>query len=383
MLNMGPQHPSTHGVLRVVLEMDGEIIVDLRPDVGYLHRGIEKIAEHRTYNQVLPLTDRLDYVSAAINNLGWVETVEKALGLEVPERAKTVRVILCELQRIASHLIWLGTHALDIGAMTVLLYCFRERERIMDIFENYCGARLTTSCFRVGGLMRELPEEFEGLVRDFLAYFPARIEEYDGLLSANPIWLKRTKGVGVIGARQAIDIGLSGPALRGSGVARDIRVDEPYANYERFKFIVPVGKKGDVYDRYQVRMEEFRQSISIVRQALDYLPNGPIMADAPQIVPPSKEAVAEDMSALIHQFKLLSKGYKVPAGEIYHAVEAPKGELGFYLVSDGSEMPYRLKIRGPSFVNLQALYQMSKGCLLADMVAIIGSLDICLGEVDR
>lgn len=382
-LNMGPQHPSTHGVLRLVLELDGEIIEKITPHIGYLHRGVEKLSEHRTYHQTIPLTDRLDYLAPMSNNLGYVLAVEKLLGIEVPERAETIRVIMAELTRIKSHLVWLACHALDIGAMTVFLYCFREREVVMDIYEMISGARMTSNYFRVGGLSQDLPEGFEKKVRDFIDAFEANVDTYEGLLTKNTIWLQRTVGNGVISAEDAIDAGITGPALRGSGVDWDLRRDNPYSGYEKYNFQVPVGEKCDTFDRYKVRLVELRESAKIVRQALDSLKPGPILADLPQVCYPPKEAVYNTIEGLIHHFKIASEGFPVPEGEVYQGIEAPKGELGYYVVSDGGNHPYRMRIRPPSFVNLSAIEKMSKGSMVADLVAVIGTLDIVLGEIDR
>jgi len=382
-INMGPQHPSTHGVLRLLLELDGEMIIKAVPHIGFLHRGVEKLAEYRTYHQCIPLTDRLDYVAPFSNNLAYALAVEKLLGMEVPERAQHIRVILCELTRISSHLLWLATHALDLGAMTVFFYCFRERETIYDIFEMVSGARMNLSYIRVGGVSRDLPGGFLEKTRNFIAEFPARLNEYETLLTENIIWKKRTVGVGVISAEDAIDYGLSGPSLRGSGVNWDIRKAEPYSSYDKYHFTVPLGKNGDVYDRYLVRIEEMRQSNSIVHQALNILPKGDFIARIPNITLPPKEDVETKMEAMIQHFKIIIDGIKPPKGEVYTSIEAPKGELGFYIVSDGSSHPYRLKIRPPSFVNLEALPKMVEGRLLPDVVAVIGSLDIVLGEIDR
>jgi len=358
-LNMGPQHPSTHGVLRVVLRLDGERVVGCDVVIGYLHRGIEKLCEHRDWQQIVLITDRMDYVAAASNNLGYVETVEKLMSLEVPRRARYVRVILAELQRVASHCLWLGTHAMDMGAMTVFLYAFREREQVLDLFEEYCGARLTYNAMRIGGLPLDIPSGWAGKVRAFCDVLEAKVPEYEELLTHNRIWRGRTTGIGVIGGADAIAMGLTGPALRGSGVPRDVRKDEPYAAYAEFDFDVPIGTNGDTYDRYLVRIEEFHQSIRIIRQALDGLPEGPIVGKVPRLIKP-------------------------PAGETYHAIESPKGELGYFIVSDGrSNAPYRFRVRPPSFCNLQALPRLVQGHLVSDVVALIGSIDIVLGEVDR
>jgi NADH-quinone oxidoreductase subunit D len=382
-LNMGPQHPSTHGVLRLVLELDGEIITKITPDIGYLHRGVEKLSEHRTYHQVLPLTDRLDYLAPMSNNLGYILAVEKLLDIEIPERAQTIRIIMAELTRLESHLVWIACHALDIGAMTVFIYAFRERETIMEIYELISGARMTSNFFRAGGLSLDVPPEFEKKVRDFIATMPGYLDQYEGLLTTNPIWVKRTVGNGIISAEDAIDIGITGPALRGSGVDWDLRRDTPYAGYENYQFKVPVGENCDTFDRYKVRLIEMREACKIVNQALDRLKPGPVLADCPQVCYPPKENVYNSIEGLIHHFKIASEGYPVPEGEVYQGVEAPKGELGFYIVSDGSAKPYRMRIRPPSFVNLQAIEKMAKGSMIADLVAVIGTLDIVLGEIDR
>jgi NADH-quinone oxidoreductase subunit D len=382
-INMGPQHPSTHGVLRLVLTLDGETIVKAVPDIGYLHTGIEKTAESKSYFKALVVTDRMDYLAPLCNNLGYSLAVEKLLGVEVPERAMYARVILTELQRIASHLVWLGTSALDLGAQSVFLYCFREREIILDIFELCSGVRMMTSYIMPGGIQADLPPEFESRVRAFLGLFPSRLREYHDLLTNNRIWLDRTKGVAVLSADDAIKFGCTGATLRGSGVAYDVRKYFSYSGYERFDFEIPIGTNGDVYDRYLVRMLEMEQSLHIVQQALDGLPGGPWTVADHKIVPPPKYEISSNMEALIHHFKLYTEGYRPPAGEVYVRTESPKGELGFYLVSDGSANPYRMHVRAPSFANLQALPGMIEGALLADVVAAIGSIDIVLGEVDR
>src|ERR1700751_855877 len=357
-LNMGPQHPSTHGVLRVKLRLDGEKVHGAECVIGYLHRGVEKIAEHRTYTQFAPYVDRMDYVAAVSNGLGYCEAVEKLLGAEAPLRARVIRTILTELQRMASHLFWLGTQALDIGALTPLFYCLREREEILKIFEKYCGARLTTHAFRIGGLQYEAYDGFEKDVKTFCAFVKPKIDEYEELLTTNRIWLERTKGVGVISGKDCIALGVTGPVLRASGVKWDIRKAQPYANYKNFEFEIPTGENGDTYDRYIVRMMEMRQSLRIIEQAVEGIPEGPIMAKVPKVIKP-------------------------PIGEIYHSIEAPKGELGYFIVSDGSTQPYRVRVRPPSFVNLQAIELMCRGQLVADVIAVIGTLDIVLGEVDR
>ncbi len=357
-LNMGPQHPSTHGVLRVVLTLDGEKVLKAECIIGYLHRGVEKIAENRTYAMFNPYVDRMDYVAAVSNGLGYCEAVEKLLNVEAPPRAQYIRVILAELNRMASHMLWLGTHALDIGAITPLFYTFRDREEILKIFEKYCGARLTTHAFRIGGCIYETYEGFEREVKKFCDFVEPKIDEYERLLTTNRIWVERTKGVGYLPAKDAIDLGVTGPVLRASGVKWDLRKAQPYAAYKDFEFEIPTGQNGDTYDRYLVRVAEMRQSIRIIRQAVAAIPEGPIMARIPKVLKP-------------------------PVGEIYHSIEAPKGELGYFVVSDGSTQPYRVRVRPPSFVNLQALDKMVKGQLVADVVAVIGTIDIVLGEVDR
>jgi NADH-quinone oxidoreductase subunit D len=386
-LNMGPQHPSTHGVLRLVLEIDGEAIVSLAPDIGYLHTGIEKTCEAKFYQQVVPLTDRIDYLCPMTNNLVYCLAVEKLLGLEIPERAQVLRVLLNELTRIQSHLVWLGTHAMDIGALTMFLYCWREREDILRIFEAVSGQRMMTSYFRIGGLALEPPLGFYEMVENFLDIMPGRIDQYESLLTGNPIWIGRIKGVGILSAEDAIALGVTGPPLRASGVDWDLRRDMPYSGYEKFKFDVPVSTDGDVWARYVVRLLEMRESVKICRQAMEMLkampPNGRIVADAPKIVLPNREQMKTQMESLIHHFKIVTEGFAVPAGEVYQAVESPRGEMGYYVVSDGTAKPYRVHMRNPSFATLQALETMCKGRLLADVVAVIGSIDIVLGEIDR
>jgi NADH-quinone oxidoreductase subunit D len=357
-LNMGPQHPSTHGVLRVILKLDGEKVLNTECVIGYLHRGVEKIAENRTYAMFNPYVDRMDYVAAVSNGLGYCEAVEKLLNIEAPPRAQWVRTILTELNRIASHQLWLGTHALDIGAITPLFYTFRDREEILKIFERYCGARLTTHAFRIGGCQYETYDGFEQDVKKFCDFVTPKVDEYETLLTTNRIWLERTKGVGVLKAQDCIDLGVTGPVLRASGVKWDLRKAQPYAAYKNFEFEIPTGQNGDTYDRYLVRIAEMRQALRIIRQAVDSIPEGPIMGKVPKVMKP-------------------------PVGEIYHSIEAPKGELGYFVVSDGSTQPYRVRVRPPSFVNLQALSKMVEGALVADVVAVIGTLDIVLGEVDR
>ncbi len=382
-LNMGPQHPSTHGVLRLILELDGETVVRATPDIGYLHTGIEKSCEDKTYHQAITLTDRIDYLCPLTNNLCYVLAVEKLLGLEVPPRAQFLRVLLNELTRIASHLVWLGTHAIDLGAMSVFLYCFREREEILKIFELASGQRMMTSYFRVGGLALEPPSPFLPRIREFLKIFPDRIEEYEELLTRNRIWIGRTKGVGLLSAEDGLDLGATGPTLRASGVDWDLRRDNPYSSYEKFSFQVPVRHEGDVYARYLLRIAEMRESIKICEQAIAGLPEGPIRANAPGVVMPEREKMKTEMEALIYHFKIVTEGFRVPPGEVYQAVESPRGEMGYYVVSDGTSHPYRVKVRSPSFANLQALPKMAEGRLVADLVACIGSIDIVLGEIDR
>jgi NADH-quinone oxidoreductase subunit D len=384
-INMGPQHPSTHGVLQLVLELDGEIVRKATPHIGFLHRGVEKLAEHRTYHQVLPLTDRLDYLAPMHNNLGYVLAVEKLLGITdaIPERAQVVRVLLAELTRIKSHLVWLACHALDIGAMTVFIYCFREREHIMNIYEKISGARMTSNYFRVGGLSADLPAGLEQEIRTFVNDMPGHIKTYEGLLTGNKIWQKRIQGVGVISAEDAIDLGVTGPSLRGSGVDWDLRRDQPYSGYENYDFKVIVEDGCDTWARYHARLKEMHESCKIIHQALDKLKPGPILADAPKIVLPPKQDVVNTIEGLIHHFKIITEGFKPEVGEVYVGVENPKGEVGFYLVSDGSPRPYRMKIRPASFINLQALPKMCEGSMIADVVAVIGTLDIVLGEIDR
>ncbi len=382
-LNMGPQHPSTHGVLRILLELDGETVVRATPDVGYLHTGIEKSCEAKTYSQAITLTDRIDYLAPLSNNLCYCLAVEKLLGLEVPKRAQYFRVLLTELTRIASHLVWLGTHAIDLGAMSVFLYCFREREEILKIFELFSGQRMMTSYFRVGGLALEPPLGWLRRVEKFLKTFPARIEEYETLLTKNPIWLRRTVGVGAISGPDAVALGLSGPSLRASGVNWDIRKAQPYSSYDKFEFNVPTRTEGDVYARYLVRVDEMRESLKIVRQAMDGLPEGPIKANAPHIVLPDRESMKTSIEALIYHFKLVTEGFHPPVGEVYQTIESPRGEIGFYIVSDGSPKPWRCHVRAPSFANLQTLIKIVEGRLLADVIACIASLDGVLGEIDR
>jgi NADH-quinone oxidoreductase subunit D len=382
-LSMGPQHPSTHGVLRLVLELDGETVVRALYDIGYLHTGFEKSFEDKTYTQGITLTDRMDYLSPLSNNLGFCLAVEKLLDIEIPPRAQWIRVLLTELTRIQSHLVWLGSHAIDLGAMSVLLYCFREREDILHIFEMVSGQRMMTSYFRVGGLALEPPLGWLKRVEKFVKAFPGHLEEYENLLTKNPIWLRRTVGIGKLTADEAIAWGLSGPPLRGSGVDWDIRKNQPYSSYDKFDFKVATRPEGDVYARYLVRLEEMRQSLRIVQQAMEGLPEGPVKANAPHIVLPDRESMKTSIEALIYHFKIVTEGFHPPIGEVYQAIESPRGELGFYMVSDGSPKPFRCHVRAPSFANLQALPKMIEGRLIADVVACIGTIDIILGEVDR
>ena len=382
-LNMGPQHPSTHGVLRLLLEIDGETVVRMMPDIGFLHTGIEKTCEAKFYHQVVPLTDRIDYLCPMTNNLCYVLAVEKLLGLEIPPRAQWLRVMMNELTRINSHLVWLGTHAMDIGAMTVFLYCFREREDILRLFEAISGQRMMTSYFRIGGVALEPPLGFFDRLRKFADKFPSRVDQYEGLLTGNPIWKMRTQGVARISAEDAIALGASGPTLRGSGVDIDLRRDMPYSGYENFKFKVPLGKEGDVFDRYMCRVQELRESIGIVKQALEGMPSGPVKANAPKVVLPDREKMKTEMESLIYHFKIITEGFEVPEGEVYQAVESPRGEMGYYVVSDGSSKPYRVHMRSACLANMQTLPTMCEGRLIADVVAAIGSIDIVLGEIDR
>ena len=383
---MGPQHPSTHGVLRLVLEVDGETIVSLAPDIGYLHTGIEKTCEAKFYQQVVPLTDRIDYICPMTNNLAYALAVEKLLDLEIPERAQVLRVLVNELTRIQSHLVWLGTHAMDIGALTIFLYCFREREDILRIFEAISGQRMMSSYIRIGGLALEPPADIYDRIRTFLNAFPSHVDEYEGLLNANPIWMGRLKGVGYLSPEDAIALGVTGPPMRASGVDFDVRRDMPYSGYDKFKFNVPVATTGDVWARYIVRMQEMRESTSICHQALDLLAGlhgQPITANAPKIILPNREQMKTQMESLIHHFKIVTEGFQVPAGEATSSVEAPHGMMNYYVVSDGTAKPYRVHMRNPSFATLQALETMCKGRLLADVVAVIGSIDIVLGAIDR
>lgn len=383
LLSMGPQHPSTHGVLRLLVELDGERVVNLAPDIGFLHTGIEKNMEAKTYTKALVMTDRMDYLSPMSNNLGYILAVEKLLGIEAPPRAQAIRTILVELARVGSHLVWLGTHALDLAAMTVFLYCFREREYILDIFEMVSGQRMMVSYFRPGGVWRDVPEEFEPQMRKFLKFMPSRIADYEGLLKKNPIFMKRTKEVGYISGEDAISWGLTGPSLRGSGVDWDIRKAYPYLLYDQLDFDVPVYNEGDVYARYLCRMDEMRESLRIIQQVMDNMPDGPVNSDDRKVVPPPRAELGRSMEAVIHHFKLWTEGFKAPEGFVKMSIESPRGEFMCYLRGDGGPKPARVHFRTPSYVNLAALPAMSKDLYVADLVSIIGSIDIVLGEIDR
>ncbi|WP_035350202.1 NADH dehydrogenase (quinone) subunit D [Edaphobacter aggregans] len=382
-INMGPQHPSTHGVLRLVLEIDGETVVSLAPDIGYLHTGIEKTCEAKFYQQVVPLTDRIDYLSPMTNNTAYALAVEKLLDLEIPPKAQWLRVLFNELMRLNSHLVWLGTHAMDIGALTVFLYCFREREKLLRIFEAVSGQRMMTSYIRIGGVSLEPPLGLFDSIRAFLLDFPSKIDEYETLLHNNPIWINRLKGVGYISPEDAISLGVTGPVLRAAGVDFDVRRDMPYSSYEKFQFKVPVTTESDVWARYILRMQEMRESVKICLQALDGMPEGRIVADAPKIILPDREQMKTQMESLIHHFKIVTEGFAVPAGEATSSVEAAHGLMNYYVVSDGTAKPYRVHMRNADYANLQALETMCKGRLLADVVAVIGSIDIVLGAIDR
>lgn len=382
-ISMGPQHPATHGVLRLVLKLDGETVVKCTPYVGYLHRGVEKLGEDRTYFAALPLTDRLDYISSMNNNVGYVNAVEKLFGIEAPLRAKFIRTIVAEMGRISSHIIWLGTHVLDIGATTPFLYAFREREQILDLFEMLCGARLTVSYPRVGGVRNDISQEFLDKLYEFVLDFPSKMDDYETLVTENRVWKERTVGIGVISAEEAVNWGLTGGTLRGSGVPYDVRKYAPYDAYDQVEFDVPIGKNGDCYDRYLVRIGEMRQANRIIKQCIEKLPSGPVMADEPKFTLPPKDMVLKDIERLIHHFVLITKGPAVPEGELYMGTEVPKGELGFYFVSDGTGKPYRMRVRAPSFVHASVLPRLCEGGLIADVIANIGTIDIVLGECDR
>jgi NADH-quinone oxidoreductase subunit D len=382
-INMGPQHPSTHGVLRLVVELDGETIVNVVPHIGYLHTGIEKTCEYEQYQKCIPLVERMDYLSAMNNSLAFVLSVEKLLDIEVPPRGVWMRMIFSELQRIASHLVWLGTHALDIGAMTPFFYCFRDRERILDMFEHLSGVRMFPSWIQVGGWRADMPEGLLEKIAAFVEDFPSKVDDYEGLLRENPIWVERTRNIGIITVDECIALGINGPILRGSGYAYDIRKANPYLYYDQVEFDIPTGTVGDVYDRFLVRLEEMRQATRIIKQCLERIPEGPVSSSDRKVVPPPREELDNSMESLIHHFKLWTEGFRPPEGEAYVPIEGPKGEIGYYVVSDGSNRPWRVKTRPPCFMNLQALPLMSKGHMVADIVAIIGSIDIVLGEIDR
>jgi NADH-quinone oxidoreductase subunit D len=382
-LNMGPQHPSTHGVLRIMIELEGETIVRAEPDIGFLHTGIEKQCEHLTWHKVTTLTDRVDYLANLSNNLVYALAVEKLLQIEIPPAAQWMRVMMTEFSRLNSHLVWLGTHALDIGAMTVFFYCFRERENILRIVEMFSGQRMMTSYIRIGGLALEPPRGWQQVVGKFIRAFPGNVDQYEDLLDSNPIWLRRTKGVGFVPLEQLLDLGVTGPMIRAAGLKWDIRKSEPYSSYDKFDFDIPVHPENDVYARYRVRLEEMRQSARIVTQALEGMPEGPWQADAPHVVLPDREKMKTQMEALIYHFKIVTEGFRVPAGEVYQCIESPRGEIGYYVVSDGTSNPYRIHMRTPSFANLQALSVMLEGELIADSIASLGSMDFVLGDSDR
>jgi NADH-quinone oxidoreductase subunit D len=383
LLNMGPHHPSTHGVLRLLLELDGEEIVTCLPDVGYLHTGIEKSMEARRFEQVVPLSDRMDYLTPMSNNMAYCMAIEKLVDLDVPARAQVIRVIGLEISRIASHLVWLATHALDVGAMSVFLYCFRERERVLDMYEMLGGQRMMSSYFRPGGVWRDLPDEFLPYLEDFLVDMPARIDDYERLLTKNPIWVDRTQGVGILEPDVALAWGVSGPSLRGSGVSWDIRKAMPYSGYDQYEFDVPLGEHGDVFDRYVIRIEEMRQSLRIIRQAVDTLPGGPFRSENRKFVPPPRSEIGQGMESLIHHFKLWTEGFSAPDEEVFISIESPRGEIGCYLHGTGGNKPRRIRFKTPSFMHIQALPLMAEGHMIADLVAIIGTVDIVLGDCDR
>lgn len=383
LINIGPQHPATHGVLRLLVELDGEVVVRVIPHIGYLHTSFEKLGEYRHYNQIIPITDRMDYLAPMSNNVCLAMAAEKLMGIEVTERCKVLRVIACEISRIISHIVWVGTTAIDIGAMTPFLWAFQERERLYDLQEAWTGGRMTTTLTRVGGLAADIPAGFEEGLRKSCARLPKVLDEVEGLLTRNAIWCSRTQGIGLMTAEEAINYSLSGPMLRASGVDYDLRKDKPYLDYETYDFEVPIGERGDVYDRYLVRMDEMRQSVRILEQALDRLPDGPINVADPHVILPRKSETMSEMEAMIFHFKQVMEGVKAPVGEAYMAIENPKGELGFYFVSDGSAKPVRWRIRPPSFINLAALPKMAEGHLIADLIAINASVDIVMGEIDR
>src|SRR5579872_4172085 len=382
-LNMGPQHPSTHGVLRIMLELEGETIMKAVPDIGFLHTGIEKQCEHLTWHKATTLTDRVDYLANLSNNLVYALAVEKLLQIEIPPRAQWLRVMMTEFSRLNSHLVWLGTHALDIGAMTMFFYCFREREDILRIFEMFSGQRMMTSYIRIGGLALEPPRGWQQAVGKFIRAFGSKVDEYEELLDSNPIWKVRTQGVGFISVEDMLDMGVTGPMIRAAGMPLDIRKTEPYSSYEKFNFTVPTRTENDVYARYRVRLEEMRQSASIIMQAMEGMPEGAFVADAPHVVLPDREKMKTQMEALIYHFKIVTEGFRVPAGEAYQAVESPRGEIAYYIVSDGTSKPYRVHMRTPSFANLMALPTLLEGTLIADSIASLGSMDFVLGDTDR
>ncbi|MDX2267231.1 MAG: NADH dehydrogenase (quinone) subunit D [Bryobacter sp.] len=382
-LSMGPQHPSTHGVLRIMLELDGETVTEARPEIGFLHTGIEKQCEDKTWQQVIPLTDRVDYLANLSNNLCYCLAVEKLLGIDVPPRAVWTRVLLTELTRINSHLVWLGTHALDLGAMSMFFYCTRDREEVLKIFELFSGQRLMTSYFRIGGLALDHPRGGLAAVKKFIERFPDQIAQYESLLDNNPIWKNRTMGVGFVPLEDMLAWGVTGPMIRAAGLAWDARKDEPYSGYQNFEFDVPTRTENDVYARYRVRMEEMRQSLRIMQQALEGMPEGAFAADAPRVVLPQREKMKTQMEALIYHFKIVTEGVRVPAGEVYQVIESPRGELGYYIVSDGTSKPWRLHMRTPSFGNIQALPLFCEGGLIADTISSMGSMDFVLGDTDR
>jgi NADH-quinone oxidoreductase subunit D len=382
-LNMGPQHPSTHGVLRIMIELEGETIVSAEPDIGFLHTGIEKQCEHLTWHKATTLTDRVDYLANLSNNLVYALAVEKLLQIEIPPRGQWMRVMMTEFSRLNSHLVWLGTHALDIGAMSVFFYCFRERENILRITEMFSGQRMMTSYIRIGGLALEPPRNWQHVVGKFIRAFPSNVDQYEELLNSNPIWMRRTQGVGFVPLEEMLDLGVTGPMIRAAGLNWDIRKSEPYSSYDKFDFDVPVHTENDVFARYRVRLEEMRQSARIITQALEGMPEGPYQADAPHVVLPDREKMKTQMEALIYHFKIVTEGFRVPAGEAYQCIEAPRGEIGYYVVSDGTSNPYRVHMRTPSFANLQVLAPMLRGELIADSIAALGSMDFVLGDTDR
>ncbi len=383
LLNMGPQHPSTHGVLRILLELDGETVISCQPDVGFLHTGVEKNMEHKAYEKAVVMTDRLDYLNPMGNNLVYCMAIEKLVDLDVPPRAQYIRVIMAELHRLNSHLLWLGTHCLDLAAQSMFFYCVRDREYILDLFEMVSGQRMMGTYVRPGGVWRDLPEEFEPALRAFLDYLPRKMDDYERLLKKNPIWVERTKGIGILTPEDAVRWSVTGPCLRATGVKYDVRKAFPYSSYDHFEFEIPLGTKGDVYDRYRVRVEEMHQSLRIIRQAIDNLPGGPSRSQDRKFVPPPRSEIGVSMEALIHHFKLWTEGFRAPVGEVYVRTESPHGELDVYLHGDGGPKPYRVHLRTPSFFHLQALGIMAKGHMISDLVAVIGSVDFVMGDCDR